>query len=151
MSRINQRLVAEDGVQIHASTRNTSLPDPDSLLLYQHEDRLACHSQNNATPRFVVEETPPILTNSDLYQCTRNDTIVMVDSTNRSEVDIMLPHDAYVGKKITIVDAAAKSLTNPIRVAAINNLPVQNDSDVLMLTNGISLTFLFTGSEWKIV
>lgn len=59
MSRINQRLVAEDGVQIHASTRHTSLPDPDSVLLYQHEDLLACHSQNNPTQKFVVEEIPP--------------------------------------------------------------------------------------------
>lgn len=151
MSRINQRLVAEDGVQIHASTRHTSLPDPDSVLLYQHEDLLACHSQNNPTQKFVVEEIPPVFITSSLYQCTRNDTTVMVDSTNHSEVDIMLPNDAYIGKKITIVDSASKSLTNPIRVAAINNLPVQNDSDVLMLTNGISLTFLFTGSEWKIV
>jgi hypothetical protein len=151
MSRINQRLVAEDGVQIHASSRNTSLPDPDSVLLYQHEDRLACHSQKNTTQRFVAEEIPPVVITSDLYQCTRNDSVVMVDSTNHSEVDIMLPHDAYTGKKITIVDSASKSLTNPIRVAATNNLPVQNDSDVLMLTNGISLTFLFTGSEWKIV
>ena len=151
MSRINQRLVAEDGIQIHASVRNTSLPDPDSVLLYQHEDRMACHSQNNATQRFVAEEIPPVLITSELYQCTRNDTVVMVDSTNHSEVDIMLPHDAFVGKTITIVDSASTSLTNPIRVAAINNLLVQNDSDVLMLSNGISRTFLFTGTEWKIV
>ena len=53
MSRINKRLVAEDGVQIHASSRNTSLPDPDSVLLYQHQDRLACNSQKNTTQRYA--------------------------------------------------------------------------------------------------
>jgi len=151
MSRVNQRFVAEDGVQIHASTRNTLSPDPDSVLLYHLDDRLAYHSQSNPAQKFVVEEIPPILVTEDIYQCTSNDVLLLVHSTTHPEVSIMLPHDARIGKRITVVDAATTSLTNPIRVAATNGLPVQNDTNVLMMSNGISLTFVFTGSEWKIV
>lgn len=138
----------EDGIQIHTQL-TTSSPEPDSILVYDHEDRLGYHSIQNPTRRYVVGEVPPVWVTSVSHQCTSNDTVVLVDSGAHPEVSVVLPPTAYVGKTITITDHGLASLTNPIRVSASH--PVQNNPDALMSTNGISLTFMFTGTQWRLI
>lgn len=143
----NQRIVAGDAIQIHQNAKDTRLPDPDSILLYEHDDKLAYVSLQNPTQRYVVGATPPI-TVTDSYVCTRNDDHVLVDSSARTELSVVLPDGVDVGKTVTVTDVSAVSLTNPIRVSA--SVPVHT-TDVLMNTNGVSLTFLYSGSGWVII
>jgi hypothetical protein len=146
MSHVNQRLIAGDGLQIHSAVKNISFPPTSSVLLYENSDRLACLTQLNPTQRYVVGEVPPVNTSAASYACTVNDDLVLVDSSAHPQVSITLPDSPYIGKKITIIDASRSCLEHPISVTA--SVPVQHDTDVLMNTNGMSLTFVFTATAW---
>lgn len=149
MSFANQRLIAGDGIQIFSSVKDVELPASGSVILYTDEDKLTCRTLDNPTPRYVSTETPPVSVNAAAYQCARNDTDVLVDSTNHSQVNVVLPSNADIGKRITVYDATSTCLTHPIVVSS--STQVHHENEVLMNTNGMSLTFLFTGEAWLLI
>jgi hypothetical protein len=148
MSLTNTRIVAGDGIQINNISSDVSLPDTDSILLYEHADKLAYMSRRNSTQRYVVGVTPPV-TVTGPYTCTRNDDQVFVDSRTQAEVSVVLPEGVDGGKMVTVTDIASVSLTNPIRVTATGG--VHHDNDVLINANGMSLTFMYSEMGWVLV
>lgn len=151
MSRINQRLVAEDAIQLHAIVNPAQPPpDPGSMVIYTNTDRIACFSPENPVVRNLTLTTPPVDVNTNTYACTINDTHLHVHATPHAQVDVTLPSAPYTGKVITITDADAVARTHPIHVVGADGDSVHHDSLVVMRISGMALTFVYTGAHWLI-
>ena len=101
-------------------------------------------------PPVPVEDSVHVMTGSNnYYEALVTDAYIGVASTPNTAVTIVLP-TVQPGKKVTVKDEGGAAAINHITVQAAAGL-VENDSNVIMTANNISLQFFYNGTGWFIV
>ena len=87
--------------------------------------------------------------NTNYYLATNTDDYIGVNAD--VAVEIRLPTNPSVGKKITIKDEGNKIALHNITVTVGAGVSVENDTSVVMKINHQSFTFFYNGSNWFLV
>jgi hypothetical protein len=101
-------------------------------------------------PQVAVEDTVHVVTGANnYYEVLITDAYIGVASTPNTTVTVVLP-EVQAGRKVTVKDEGGAAAVNHITVQAASGL-VENDSNVIMTANNISLQFFYNGTGWFIV
>ena len=101
-------------------------------------------------PPVPVEDSVHVMTASNnYYEALVTDAYIGVASTPNTTVTVVLPA-VQPGRKVTVKDEGGAAAINHITVQAASGL-VENDSNVIMTANNISLQFFYNGTGWFIV
>lgn len=101
-------------------------------------------------PPVPVEDSVHVMTGSNnYYEALVTDAYIGVASTPNTTVTIVLP-EVQPGRRVTVKDEGGAAAVNHITVQAASGL-VENDSNVIMTANNISLQFFYNGTGWFIV
>ena len=101
-------------------------------------------------PQVAVEDTVHVVTGANnYYEVLITDAYIGVASTPNTTVTVVLP-EVQAGRKVTVKDEGGAAAVNHITVQAASGL-VENDSNVIMTANNMSLQFFYNGTGWFIV
>lgn len=101
-------------------------------------------------PQVEVEDTVHVITGANnYYEVLITDAYIGVASTPNTAVTVVLP-EVQAGRRVTVKDEGGAASINYITVQASTGL-VENDSNVIMTANNMSLQFFYNGTGWFIV